>query len=153
MKLRIYLAGPITGMSKADVFTYWDDARKTFTDLGYEVFSPMTGKDYFRTDLPSEKFKPAGENSHSPISCDHAIAHRDMWMVNMVDVVYVNLFKAERVSIGCVTEIAWAKAFGKQIIVSMEDKGVHDHAFIRECATIVFPTPDEAVNYLSLLTK
>lgn len=153
MSLRIYIAGPITGMSKGDVISYWDNQKKKFTAIGYEVFSPMTGKDYFRTDSPSEKFKPAGENSHSPISSDHAIASRDMWMVGKVDVVYCNLYKSERVSIGCVTEIAWAKSFGKHVVIAMEDKNVHDHAFIRENATIVFSTPEEAESYLELLIK
>ena len=153
MGLRIYIAGPITGMKKGDVMSYWDRANKKFTKMGYQVFSPMTGKGYFRTDNPNDKFKPAGENSHSPISSDHAIAHRDMWMVSTVDVVYVNLFKSEKVSIGCVSEIAWAKAFGKHIVVAMEEGNIHNHAFIKENATIVFPTVEEAENYLSLLVK
>ena len=149
--MKIYIAGPISGKSKADVMQYWDEARRHFADLGYEVFSPMTGKDHFRNDLPSEKFVSTGYKN--PISTDHAITHRDLWMVQNSDVIYVNLYKAERVSIGCVSELALAKAFGKHAVVAMEDGGVHDHAFVRENATIVFSNPDDAEKYLAALIR
>jgi len=155
--MRIYLAGPISGMSKGEVMDYWDGAKKKFTAMGYTVFNPMTGKDQFRNDNPMEKFRSAGENNtgtkYNPIITDHAITHRDMWMVKIVDIVYANLYKSKQVSIGSVTEIAWAKAFGKNVIVVMEEGNIHNHAFIKENATAVFETPEEAEAYLALLVK
>jgi nucleoside 2-deoxyribosyltransferase len=155
--MRIYLAGPISGVSKGAVMQYWDSAKKRFEEMGYKVFNPMTGKDQFRNDSPSELFRSAGFNNdgpkYNPIITDHAIAHRDMWMVKMVDVVYANLYNAKQVSIGTVSEIAWGKAFGKNVVVVMEPGNIHQHAFIKENATVVFETPDEAEAYLSLLVK
>ena len=154
MKLRLYCAGPISGVEKGKVMEYWDSAKKKFSEMGYEVFNPMTGKDEFRNDLPTEVFKPAGYNGKgNPVTTDHGITHSDLWMVGMVDIVYANLYHAKTVSIGTVSEIAWGKAFGKNVIVVMEEGNPHQHAFIHENATVVFPTPEEAEHYLSILIK
>jgi hypothetical protein len=152
MKLRLYCAGPISGLSKGEVMNYWDNAKKKFTKMGYDVFNPMTGKDEFRNDLPTDTFKPAGYNAN-PITTDHGITHRDLWMVGMVDVVYANLYQAKTVSIGTVSEIAWGKAFGKNVIVVMEEGNPHQHAFIKENATAVFPDPESAEKYLEKLIQ
>lgn len=156
--MKIYLAGPISGLTKGDVFKYWDEAKDRFERMGYSVFSPITGKDNFRTESQKvDVFKAAGFNQGlekpNPIITDHAIAHRDLWMVKSVDIIYANLFQAKTVSIGTVSEIAWGKAFGKNVIVVMEEGNIHQHAFIKENATSVFPTPEDAEAYLSLLIK
>ncbi|MHC4748265.1 MAG: nucleoside 2-deoxyribosyltransferase [Planctomycetota bacterium] len=144
----IYLARPISGGSLDDVVEYYEHMREYLEQRGYRVLSPMTAKGYLRTE---EKFKSSGYDGF-PVSTNHAIFERDRWMIeNMADIVYANLVGADKASIGCMFELAWACAKGKHTIVVMEMENVHRHAFVLEAADIVFETEHEAMVYLSYL--
>jgi nucleoside 2-deoxyribosyltransferase len=107
----------------------------------------MTGKGYLRTEL---KLKAHGFDN--PISTNHAIVKRDQWMIGQSDIVLVDLTGAERVSIGCMFELAWAMEKGKHTIVIMEKDNIHQHAFVIDSADIVFETPKDAMDYLEDLS-
>lgn len=145
--LKIYLAGPISGQSYEDVVDYYRIASMYFNDIGYTVFHPMTGKGHLRTEL---KFKAEGYGD--PIASNHAILRRDKWMVRQADIILANLLPANgTVSIGTITEMAWANLLGKHVIVVMEDGNIHQHAFVKELADIIFSTYKEAEQYLGNL--
>ena len=146
--MKIYLAKPISGCSADEVFGYYRQQIDQFREMGYEVLCPMTGKGYLRAEL---EFKAHGYGS--PISTNQAILGRDEWMVKQCDVIYVNLMGAQRVSIGCVAELAFAKAYGKHSVIAMEADNIHQHAFVLAMAHIIFPATDEAVSYLGDLAK
>jgi nucleoside 2-deoxyribosyltransferase len=106
----------------------------------------MYGKDQLRTDV---RFKAA--DYRHPASTNHAIIERDRWMVTQADVVYANLMHATCVSIGTVMELAWAHQLGRHTVLAMNTSNIHAHAFVNEAADVIWPTHEEAVDYLYTL--
>ena len=146
--MKIYLAGPISGLSYDEVVSLY--ARKTeyFSGLGYEVLCPMTGKEYLRNEI---EFKAHGFDEF-PSSTNHAIFERDKWMVERCDVILADLSNSgERVSIGTVMELGWASLLGKHSIVVLPKENIHRHAFVLEAGDIIFETREDAFVYLSIL--
>lgn len=147
--MKIYLAGRISGSTPEEVFGYFNGTKAVLRDLyGYEVLTPMMGKEYLRTE---KKFAPEGYKY--PVSTDHAIVERDRWMVSQADIVYVNLMDTEHVSIGCMMELAWASILGKHTIIAFEKDNIHYHAFVLEAADIVFNSTEEAMQYLKDISE
>ena len=144
----IYCVRPISGCSADDVFNYYEKTKEILTGMGYNVFTPMYGERYLRTEL---EFK--AKDYRSPISTNGAIFKRDRWMVDQSDVIYANFLGAKHVSVGSMFELAWGYDTKKQVIVVMEDDNVHQHTFVLEAATIVFNNVSEALEYLERLVK
>lgn len=145
--MKIYTAGPISGMSYEEAIDYFTSAKKQLTDMGYQVLSPFTGKDYLRNEI---ELRADGYNN--PISTNHAIFRRDRWMVGQADVILCNLSRApEKVSIGSMFELAWASDLHKHVVVVLPKENTHNHAFVLEAADIIFETYEEAMNYLEML--
>lgn len=142
--MKIYLAGPISGLSYDDVVGRIHAYRMTLPE--FEILSPMTGKEYLRNEIDLKAY-----GYGNPVSTNHAIYERDMWMVKQCDVVFADLMNAERVSIGTVMELAWASLLGKHTVVAMEPENIHRHAFVLEAADIVFETATEAFKYIAKL--
>ena len=148
--MKIYLAHPISGMTSDAILDYYGNIVKRLENM-YECFYPMIGKGYFRND-PKYKGEPLATNGFTnPVSTNHAIVERDLWMVNQADIVFVDFSKADRVSIGCCMELAWASLLRKHTIVVLDDKDIHKHAFILDCSDIIFPTVEDAMIYLKKL--
>ena len=145
--LKIYFAGPISGKSGDDVFGYYRSIEKEFAGLA-TVLSPMTGKAELRFE---KSYDPKGYDS--PVATDHAIVERDLWMVKQADVVFANLYRSAWVSIGTISELAWAHQLGKHTVLAMEDENVHEHAFVLQMADIRFKQPREARDYLLGLAR
>ena len=144
--MKIYCVHPISGMSGEAIFNYYDNIKVTLGNLGYDVFTPMYGKEYLRNDI---KMKAGGYDN--PLSTNHAIFARDKWMCLQADVIYASFVGAQIVSIGSMFELAWGSFNNKQVVVAMEDKNIHRHAFVMEAASIIYPTEEEAINYLGKL--
>lgn len=143
--MKIYTAGPITGKTPDDVLGYFNSVKRQLEEAGYQVFNPMMGKGGTR---PGE-YKAHG--NLTPETTDNAIVKRDNWMVNQADVIYTNFTDADRVSIGSCCEIAWAYACSvpKLIVVALPEGNVHEHAFIMNMATHIYPTHEDAMHYLA----
>jgi nucleoside 2-deoxyribosyltransferase len=142
--MKIYLAGPITGRGYDEVVELYKDKARTLSEFGFEVLCPMTGKTHLRNEI---EFKAKGFGH--PVSSNHAIFERDKWMVSNCDVILADLRNSgNRVSIGTMMECAWGAAFGKHVVVVMQDDNIHQHAFVLEAANIVFSDYNEAISYL-----
>lgn len=146
MNLTIYLARPMAGLPISEFQTYYKKMHKKFAKMGYSVLQPMTDKEFIKTD--SNVVSSLYDYSESS---NHAIIERDHWMINKCDVVFANLIDAKKVSIGTVSEIAWAYHLNKHIVVSMEPGNIHEHAFIFEELDILYDTEKKAINYLNKL--
>lgn len=143
--MRIYLAGPISGLSYDEVVNRIEEITEQLSH--HIILSPMTGKEYLRTELSLKS-----HDYSNPISTNHAIFNRDMWMVEQSDIVFADLtLGKDRVSIGTVMELAWASILRKHIIVIMNDKNIHYHAFVIEAADIIFDNLNDALIYLKKL--
>jgi len=144
--MRIYLAGKISGYSYEEVVNRINEQKKLLKD--WDVFSPMTGKAYLRNEI---KFKAHG--FYDPVANNHAIFERDKWMVSNCDVVLVDLTTTDRVSIGCMMELAWASMLGKHTVTVLEEDNIHRHAFVLEASDIIFNNINEAMEYLIKLNN
>ncbi len=125
---RVYLAGPISGLTHADGVAWRQQVTEALTPSGITCFSPMRGKEYLKAHDVIEDSYP-----QYVLSTDKGIMRRDHNDVVTADALLVNLLGCKRVTIGTVMEIAWA--FDRQIpvVAVMEDKGnCHEHAMIRE---------------------
>ena len=146
--LTIYCVHPISGCSANEVFGYYEKTKNELTSYGYNVLVPMYGKSFLRTEL---EFKT--KDYQSPLTMNHAIYDRDKWMVHQADILYANFIGAARVSIGSMFELAWGNDNGKQVVITMEENNIHQHAFVLEAATIVFSTEEETMHYLKKLVS
>lgn len=164
MSYLAYLAGPITGCS-FDGCVDWREY--VVKKLPPEIIglSPMRGKTYLEglekiADAYSYDSKTGYETvkrtraTHlsGVMSCSRGIITRDFNDCRRADVLIVNFLSAEKVSIGTVMEIAWAKAFNVPVILVMEEKGnPHEHAMISECVGFRVKNLDEAVDVATML--
>jgi len=139
--MKIYIAGPISGLSYDEVESFFLTKAAALTKSGHTVLSPMLGKENLRNEIELRGYGYKG-----PTTTNHAIFERDKWMVTQSDAVFADLSQAKRVSIGTVFELAWASFLGKHTVVVMGE--VHRHAFVLEAADIVFKTEEEALDYL-----
>ena len=146
--MRIYCCHPISGRTADEVFEYYEDMSEVLGSFGYEVLTPMHGKDVLRTET---KFREA--DYRNPVATNHAIYNRDRWMVHQADIVYANLLGASVVSIGTMMELAWASDNRKHVVLAMEEKNVHRHAFVLEAAEVVFETTEGSLAYLKSLVS
>ncbi len=140
----IYLVGSISGQSYNEVMVRLSTARTIYENMGYTVWSPMTGKDYLRTEL---KFKKHGYKY--PQSTNHAIFERDKWMVQNCDILLAD-FRSSKgvVSIGSCMELAWGALLEKHIVTILPEDDIHNHAFILEASDIVFNDVGDAHLYM-----
>ncbi|MGH7534767.1 MAG: nucleoside 2-deoxyribosyltransferase [Gemmatimonadales bacterium] len=151
MKSLVYLAGPITGQSLAGANDWRAAAAEYLAEHGVNAITPLRGKDYLNTIVGADGTYGMEYEVH-PMSAAHGITARDRWDCQRSDLVLVNLLPAgDRVSIGTVMEVAWADAARKYVLVVMEPGGVHDHAMLREAASLVLPDLEEALHLVPVI--
>jgi len=139
-KKKVYLAGPITGLSY-DGAVDWRDYVCQKLNPSLIGYSPLRFKQY----LKDEKVITSRQEDnikHSDLSVtlssDKGIVARDGFDVKTSDLVIMNLLGAKRVSIGTVWEAGLAYAYDVPVILVMEPEGnIHDHMMIRTIPFIV----------------
>lgn len=146
--MKIYLVGPITGLNYAAAMSIFENRAARLIEMGYEVYHPMLGKEYLRTETV---LKAGGYNN--PMSTDHAIYESDKWKVVQADIVWADLMLAEKASIGACYEMAWADFLHKNVIVTMQEDNVHQHAFVKESATYIFDNHEDAYICLDAFSR
>lgn len=147
--MKVYIALPISGRAYEEVHLLCSYLSDMFKMLGYEVLSPMTAKGILRNEL---EFRSHGYDN--PVCTNHAIFERDKWMVSNCDVIFIDLWHDETISIGCMMELAWASLLGKHSVVLMNPKTpAYNHAFVLEAADIVFHTIGDALDYMGELIR
>lgn len=145
-KPKVYLAGPISGLSYAGSV---DWRQQAIDELSPDIIglSPMRRKQY----LASETTIGDSHENHV-LSCSRGITTRDQFDCTRSDAVLVNLLGSQRVSIGTVMEIAWADANRIPVILVMEETGnIHDHAMIRECIGFRVSTLEQGIGVAKAL--
>lgn len=152
--MKIYIAHQISGLTPEQVIDYFESMARYMKAIGFEVLQPMTAKGYFRPD-PAHKEQPAfkPDGYAQPVSTNHAIVERDNWMVHMADVVHVDFTGTTSPSIGMIMELAWAHELRKHTVIVLPEGNPHRHAFILECADVIFPDMAASMEYLVNLAK
>jgi len=151
MSLKIYLAGPITGLRFAEATDWREYAEDVLRQRGLEPLSPMRGKDFILKRIGEQEV--LGQTyEDAPLSSQRGIVARDRWDVSRCDAVIFNLLGAKQVSIGTMIEFGWADMLRKVIVMVIEPTGnVHDHAFPRELAPYRVTTLDEALDLVTVM--
>ena len=130
MKLKVYLAGPITGLTYEGATDWRQAVVDWLKDYDIVGVDPMRGKNYLRDGGPLDDAYP-----QHVMSTQKAIVTRDRFDIMNCDLVMMNLLGAKNISIGTMAELGWADAYRKPIVLVMEPEGnPHDHAFVREIA-------------------
>lgn len=114
---KVYLAGPIAGLSFEECNTWREWAIKDLDPfIGVSPLRPdMHGRSFYHKDIPTAvKFD------------------RDYQDVMSCDAILVNLHGATRPSVGTIMEIGWAFMRRIPIVVVMEQDNVHNHLFITQ---------------------
>ena len=125
---KVYLAGPITGLSYDDARYGWrGDFAATLKDLGDDLridtshihlFSPMRGKDHLSH---LDEISGSDGEYDNFISRGPAIVGRDRHDVKNAELVVFNFLGADAASVGSCIEIGWADAWQKASILVMEE--------------------------------
>ena len=146
MNKRVYLAGPIKGLTYEQGVLWRKEAIKTLKQWGIEGVSPLRykkflewafPKDYILDDLKTQNLIE-GEYEQA-ITGSKGVVSRDFFDVKNSDIILANLLNAKQYSIGTGSEIAWSHALRKPVIVVMEEsngekRNPHEHSFTIEQA-------------------
>jgi len=144
--MKIYIAHPINGLFYEEVVNYFKTIEEKLKRFGYIVYHPMVDKNHLRNE---KRFR---SDYTYPSATNHAIKERDKWMVKQADVLFVDFTDAKEVSIGCVSEMAWADDTPTvHTVVVLPENNIHNHAFIKEMADVIFANRDDAFGYLQKL--
>jgi nucleoside 2-deoxyribosyltransferase len=121
-----YLAGPISGLDFATA-NYWRKTVTAYLKPEISCFSPLRGQE----PVLSEQTKIEQSYNH-PLLTDRAITARDHLDCMNSDLIFCNLLRVSRVSVGTCMEIAWAFAYRKPLVLVIEEENnLHDHPMIR----------------------
>ena len=129
-KPRIYLAGPITGLSY-EAATEWRVAA-TNALPAVRCFSPMRAKQA-QSSCKKLGWGANAANAKDPIFTIRGIITRDFLDCVKADLLLVNFEPcAPEVSVGTVSEISWAWMAHVPTIVIAKEGNIHDQKWIRE---------------------
>lgn len=173
--MRVYLAGPITGLTYNGATNWREQVALELADMGHIGVSPMRGKDYLREvyqDKELSKGTMTGYGQHGgalpalsltseielqkayeqfPMSGEQGIFGRDTFDVRHCEVILANFEGADKVSIGTVMEVQRGYDLDRYVIVIMANNSVHDHPFVRRAASIVVPTLEDAMHVIGAM--
>ena len=148
---KIYLAGPITGLTYGDARFGWREAFNEMLPDHIHGISPMRGKDYLEKEL-NLMGGPDMYPEHL-ISTPSGIVCRDRNDVLTSDAIVACFLGADRASLGTCIEFGWADAWRKPIIMVTEGgaEDIHWHGMLTEMAGYVTPSLEEAAQIVSQL--
>lgn len=148
-QFKVYLAGPIKGFT-FDGCTSWRKQVRDAMPFEIKTYSPLRGKQRVAEIQSGELIKDCYESN--PLTSAKGINTRDYYDVMSSDMVFVYLKGAEKVSIGTVMEIAWARAFNKPTILVMEKTGnIHEHSMLLYPCGYHVETLEEGIEILKAI--
>lgn len=143
----VYLSGPITGCTYEGCTDWREYAAQFFAAVGIRAISPMRAKDYLKQ-LADPISGHGREYAHMGVfSTPSAVVTRDRFDTQRTDIVLMNLFGADRVSIGTMVELGWADAARVPVVGVIEHQdNIHDHMFVNQLIGFRVATLDEALH-------
>lgn len=146
---KVYLAGPIAGLSYEQVTGWRDYATEKLLRLGITAISPMRNKGF----LKDRKRMPSAEvmDDKYGLTKPHSYVTRDRLDVFRCDALLVNLLDTDRVSIGTMCELGWADILRKPVVLVMRKGSVHDHGFVRELSHFHCTDLDTAIDIIAAI--
>lgn len=144
---KIYLAGPITGLTYKGAQDWRDSVKVELEQIpGVSAYTPLRLKEF----LDDDKIIDGSEMSRN------WIVARDRWDVSTADIVLVNFAGAGWASVGTVSELTQAAAQPHTftiVVLPTSEKGTnpHHHIFVYHLADALVEDLDEAVELIKHL--
>lgn len=141
---RVYLAGPISGLTWSESSIWRDQAATALAKDGVECFSPMRDCDNL-----TQVGVIDGTCSYDDglLTTSRAVMSRDFFDVKRADLILVNLHSAKKVSIGTIMEIAWAWQMQKPVVIIAEPTNQQvAHIMVQEAASVIVPDLNQAIS-------
>lgn len=132
--MRLYLSGPISGVSYGEIADWRKRAMAMFP-ASVSVYDPASSfcDAELASDAPETPSAALARLMHGRLVVD-----RNKHIIQSSDVVLANLLDSQRASIGSIGELFWANAFRIPIVIVREQSGnVHDHAMLNAIASVV----------------
>lgn len=141
----VYLAGPITGLTFKDCTDWRQGAIQELAAVGIKGVSPMRCKDYLEDVGVISGHGREYFRMHQ-LSTPKGVVTRDCYDVHRSDVLLVNLWNAQQVSIGTMFELAWSFHKRTPIVAVMREHGcLHDHMFVHQAISYRHNTMEDAI--------
>lgn len=128
MQPKVYLAGPISGLTYEGSTSWREYASRQLAEWGIGAASPMRAKGFLDDGKTITAY--GSVDGRNPLATTRAIVARDHFDVRNVDLVLMNLLGAQKVSLGTMVEVGWATAYSKPIVLVMEPGNLHEHPFL-----------------------
>ena len=154
--MRVYLAGPIGGLTYAGCTGWRDYALKFLAENGIKGLDPMRAKSFLKPIATDRPFTCNGDNYaiQSPLSSNRGITTRDRWDATRCDVLLANFLGCKQASLGTAMEIAWADAKRIPIVAVIEkDDPYHNHGMILDCLGYRVETLEEALHIIVAILR
>ncbi len=139
---KIYLAGPIGGLTYDHACQWRDYATFRFSQYGIAAYSPLRYKQFLR-EHGTLTTQPYTEN---PLATARGILTRDHWDCMTADLILVNFLGANTISMGTVMEVAFGHAYHKPIVAAMEQGNIHEHAMVSQAIDFRVDSLEQAVD-------
>ena len=116
----VYLAGPITGLTYEQATIWRNNAKTVLRSKGYRCIDPMEGE--------ADTLNEHHPDLHRRVS---EIVHLDKYYVDQSDIIFVNFeHYDEKMSVGTISELAWAWSNGSIIVAVVPDGCPYDRAWL-----------------------
>ena len=147
MRPKVYLAGPIAGLTYDEGQDWRAYAQAVLGGAYINGFSPLRGKAFLRDSgkIGTEGFKHA-------LATDKGIMKRDSNDVKTSAAILVNFTEAKTISRGTDMELAMAYILQVPVVVACpEDSFVLNHPMVRACIDYRVDTLDEALDIVKTI--
>lgn len=135
MKLKVYLAGGINGLTYEEAFEWRKHVTQKLSSFGIECLNPIAAKDF-------DKYHKDGKFTEGGKTC----YWRDIFLVKQADVVLINFDTVK--SFGTLVEKGWCDILGKLVLIA-SSKDIK-HPFVTEQA-ILFNSISDAIDFIKEL--
>ena len=145
---KVYLAGPISGHSFQKTTDWRNETKEFLSQHSITGMSPLRGKEYLSKETTIK------DNYPNHIMCSiTGINVRDFNDVKTADALLVNFLDSnDKISIGTIMEIAWARAFQIPIVIVMEENNPHNHGMLT-FGNLVVNTLEEGIELIIMILK
>lgn len=146
---KVYLSGPITGLTYDDARFGWrKEVEVALWGTGATVLSPMRHEGHLAEmkGAMSEKALAKFQKHNNHFFSQHKmIVAKDLLDIDESTIVLTNFLGAKAVSKGTIAELGYAYARGKTIITVMEDGNPNDGPFTREMSDTILDNIEDAI--------
>ncbi len=149
---KVYLAGPIRGLSYDDCVDWREEAKEKLAEYDIIGVSPMRNKECLKGLKEITDDREFLSRFEKGLAGERGITTRDRLDATGCNVILANLLGARDVSIGTMIEYGWSDAFRIPMVTVMERKGnPHEHLIVSEITSYRAETLEEGLEYVKSL--